>query len=146
MYNQRKTIFINIKHIKLSIKYANTEYLTITNNKCMIWIDIYDHSYTPNNIVKLDITPEKHSQQKQLIYHLILLQISKLYLIYLKQYQLQLFVPLKVLVLIILLMILHNLLNVQYILYYMIIKINIIYIYSSQLQLYRLFTIRATSY
>ncbi len=75
----------------------------------MILIHMTELNYTLNTILKFDIIPEKHCQQKQLIYHLLLLQISKLYLFYLQHYQLQLFVLLKVFVLFILLMTLHNL-------------------------------------
>ncbi len=127
IYNQTETIIINVKFTKLSIQYTNMDILMITNDKSMIWTHINDHNYTLNNIIKLYITPEKHCQHKQLIYHLVLLQISKLYLIHLKPYQLQLFVLLKVLFVFILLKILNIYLNIQYVLYYMIIKINITY-------------------
>ncbi len=128
IYNQTETIIINTKSIKISIHYADIIILIITNHKFMIWNYINDPNYTLNNIIKFCITPEKHCQHKQLIYHLFLLQISKLYWIHLKLQQLQLFVLLQVLFVFILPLILNIHLNVQYILYYMIYKINIIYI------------------
>eukprot|EP01084_Bolivina_argentea_P124324 220304_1 len=109
IYNQTKTTIINTKSVNISMEHANTKIVIFTDDKSMIWIHIKDLNYTLNNIVKFAIAPEKHLQQKQLIYHLLLLQISKLYLIYLKHYQLQLFVLLKVFVLFILLMTIYNL-------------------------------------
>ncbi len=69
--------------------------LIITNHQSMIWIHIKDLNYILNNIIKFDMTPEKHFHHKQLIYHLVLLQMSKLYMIELKQYHLQLLALLK---------------------------------------------------
>ncbi len=100
--------------------------LIITNHQSMIWIHIKDLNYILNNIIKFNMTPEKHFHHKQLIYHLVLLQISQLYIIQLKHYHLQLLALLKEMFLFYLWMILHIYINVQYILYYMIIKINII--------------------
>ncbi len=145
MYNQTETTIINSKSMNISIKYANLEIVIITNHKSMIWSHIYDQNYTLTNIMKFNISPEKHFQHIHLIYYLHMHQIPELYLIQLKQYQLQLFVILKVLFLFILLMILNIYIDVQYILYHMIIKINIIYLKSSQLQVYGWFVVIVAS-
>eukprot|EP01084_Bolivina_argentea_P314560 544850_1 len=72
IYNQTKTSIMNTKTINILVKYANIEILLITNHKPITWIHINDLNYISNNMKKFGISPEKHWQDKQLIYHLLL--------------------------------------------------------------------------
>ncbi len=70
MCNQTETTIINTKSMNISIKYANIETIIITNHKFMNWTHINQQYYTLNNIMEFNISPEKHFQHIQLIYHL----------------------------------------------------------------------------